>query len=250
MNFPDKLRHYLSKYLFPLGEKEAKEAYDIWSKHYDAQPGNLMLALDETTFSNLIAKLDFTGKTIADIGCGTGRHWEKMYAKQPARMIGFDVSPGMLKVLNSKFPYAETHRINATSLDVLSNNSCDIIVSTLALAHINDLNEAFTEWNRVLKEEGHIIITDYHPDALLKGGDRTFMHNGKQMSIKNNVYPIPTIRDMLGKRGFKFDEFVEKKIDESVKYYYEKQNALKVYERFKGTPIIYGAHLTRTNATK
>jgi ubiquinone/menaquinone biosynthesis C-methylase UbiE len=250
MNFLDKLRHYLSKYLFPSSEKEAKEAYDIWSKHYDAQPDNLMLALDEALFSNLIAKLDFTGKTIADIGCGTGRHWEKMYAKQPSRMIGFDVSPGMLKVLNSKFPDAETYVINANSLDVLSNNSCDIIVSTLALAHIDDLNEAFTEWNRVLKEEGHIIITDYHPDTLLKGGDRTFMHNGKQMSIKNNVYPISAIKDMLEKLGFKFDEFVEKKIDESVRHYYEKQNALKVYERFKGTPIIYGAHLTRTNAAK
>jgi hypothetical protein len=37
----------------------------------------------------------------------------------------------------------------------------------------------------------------------------------------------------------------EIKIDETVKHYYAQQNALKVYEQFKGFPVIYGIHLKR-----
>jgi hypothetical protein len=34
-------------------------------------------------------------------------------------------------------------------------------------------------------------------------------------------------------------------INESVKHYYRHQNALAVYEKFKGFPVIYGMHFRR-----
>jgi hypothetical protein len=37
----------------------------------------------------------------------------------------------------------------------------------------------------------------------------------------------------------------EKIVDESVKHYYAAKNALPVYEKFKGSRIIYGIHLRR-----
>jgi hypothetical protein len=42
--------------------------------------------------------------------------------------------------------------------------------------------------------------------------------------------------------------FIEKSIDESARPFYEKQSALHVYESWKGTPIIYGIHLKKSNA--
>ena len=45
----------------------------------------------------------------------------------------------------------------------LKNESCDCIISTLTIAHIQNAEEAITEWNRVLKPGGQMIITDYHP---------------------------------------------------------------------------------------
>jgi ubiquinone/menaquinone biosynthesis C-methylase UbiE len=245
----NKFRQLASR-LFPLKETEVKEAYDIWSQSYDSQPDNLMLALDETVFNELIDKVSFQNKVIADVGCGTGRHWTKMYAKQPLRLIGYDVSPGMLKGLKEKFPKAETHQLLSNQLEGLENESCDVIVSTLAAAHIQDIGDAFTEWNWVLKPAGHIIITDYHPNALAKGGNRTFTHNGKLIAVKNYVHPLEKIWGVANNLHYKVDRFIEKQIDESVKHYYAKQNAIKVYEKFKGTSIIYGAHLIKENAAK
>jgi ubiquinone/menaquinone biosynthesis C-methylase UbiE len=245
-----KFRNQLSSRLFRLKEMEVEDAYNIWSSGYDDQPDNLMLALDEAVFNGLIAEVDFQHKIIADVGCGTGRHWKKIYAKLPARIIGYDVSEGMLRVLKEKFSEAETHQLKSNRLVKLENNSCDILISTLAIAHIRDIEDAFAEWSRVLKKDGHIIITDYHPDALSKGGNRTFRHNGKLIAVKNYIYPTEKIKDIADKLDFKFNAFIEKTIDERVKHYYEKQNAMKVYERFKGMQIIYGAHLTRKNAAE
>jgi ubiquinone/menaquinone biosynthesis C-methylase UbiE len=247
MNQLNKLRKYLSASLNSLYELEPELAYDKWSLNYDTQPGNLMLDLDEVLFIELIENVDFHNKIIVDVGCGTGRHWKKIYDKNLARMIGFDVSAGMLKVLKDKFPEAETHLLKANHLETLGDASCDLIISTLAIAHIKNIENAFIEWDRVLKSGGQIIITDYHPEALSKGGNRTFMYNGKKIAVRNHIHPIEKLREIFGKLKYKIVDFKEKKIDESVKHYYNEQNALKVYERFTGTPIIYGIHLIKNN---
>jgi ubiquinone/menaquinone biosynthesis C-methylase UbiE len=69
------IKNLFQKLSFLSSEMVPKEAYDIWSESYDLQPGNLMLDLDERIFSGLIEHIDFYNKTVADIGCGTGRHW-------------------------------------------------------------------------------------------------------------------------------------------------------------------------------
>lgn len=70
------LKDYLQKKVTFSSEKPVVEAYDIWSGSYDLQPGNLMLDLDEKIFTSLLKNIDLAEKEIADIGCGTGRHWK------------------------------------------------------------------------------------------------------------------------------------------------------------------------------
>ena len=88
------LKNYVKQHLFPsaIKEKDSVEAYDIWSKNYDEQPDNLMLDLDEAVFTKLLASLPIQNKKVADIGCGTGRHWQKILNLRPAKLTGFDVS--------------------------------------------------------------------------------------------------------------------------------------------------------------
>lgn len=242
------IKRYIKKSFFSSGnEKEAIEAYNLWSESYDSQPGNLMLDLDEEIFSDLLSSIDLKNKVIADIGCGTGRHWPKILSPSPAQLTGCDVSKGMLKELNKKFPQALTKRIIDNSLSFLADNSCDLIISTLTIAHISDLREALEAWSRVLKNNSDLIITDFHPAALSSGGKRTFQYKDSQIAIRNFVHSIDSIKDILFEHGFKVIREEERLIDESVKHYYEKQNALHVFEKFKGMPIIYGIHLRRSN---
>ena len=244
MQLLQKLKTF-SPAFFRNRETEPAEAYNLWSLQYDSQPGNLMLALDEALVTGLIKDTDFTNKIIADIGCGTGRHWQKIFSKKPARLLGYDVSQGMLDRLKEKYPQAQTSLLTNNHLHGLTNESCDIIVSTLTVAHIKNIKEAIGEWARVLKHGGDMFITDYHPAALQKGGNRTFRHNNKMVAVKNYIHIIDDIREIGARHNLQEAGFVEKMIDDTVKHYYTQQNALQVFERFNGSPIIYGIHFTK-----
>lgn len=225
-------------------------AYDLWAADYDSQPDNMMLAWDEDIFSRLINTMDLHNKIIADIGCGTGRHWKKIYERQPKKLIGFDVSEGMLSMLKQKFPTSETYHLMNDKLKELENESCDIIFSTLTIAHIKNAEKALHEWDQILRPGGEIIITDYHPTALAKGGRRTFNYHGKTIVVKNYVHSIQKLKGIARQLDLEVIHFTEKLIDESARPFYEKQSALHVYEGWKGTPIIYGIHLKKRNVAK
>ena len=232
------------QYLTPSRKKEVEPAlaYDQWSAGYDSQPGNLMLALDEQLFSELLSGIPVEGRMVADIGCGTGRHWGKIFDQQPARLIGFDVSAGMLAMLRQKYPQAETELLTDNFLRGLADESCDLVFSTLTVAHIGNIGEALKEWRRVLKPGGHMLITDYHPDALAKGGQRTFKLNDRTVAVRNHIHPISLLQTIAGQLGLQTIRCIEKKIDNSVRPFYEQQQAIPLFERFKGVNIIFGLH--------
>jgi ubiquinone/menaquinone biosynthesis C-methylase UbiE len=231
-----------------LSDTDPEEAYDLWAAAYDAQPDNLMLMMDEELFALLLSNLILKDKTLVDIGCGTGRHWQKLIEGEPASVTGFDVSREMLAVLQQKFPQQRTIRLQDHHIN-LPDASCDMIISTLALAHIPQAGEALREWDRVLKPGGDILITDYHPEALASGGNRTFKHDGKLIAVKNYVHSIAAVEQYAKQLNLTILRIEERKIDEKVKPFYEKQNALAVYEKFKNMPIIYGIHLKKKHAS-
>jgi len=208
-----------------------------------------MLALDETVFSELLEDVDIQGKSVIDIGCGTGRHWKKILEKSPAALTGYDVSEKMLEILQQKFPTAITHLLHEDKLRETSDNSVDVLVSTLTIAHIENVETAMTEWDRVLKPGAVVLITDYHPMALQKGGKRTFSYNGKTVSVKNYIHSIEKLQAIAGQLHWQSLRLVERVVDEILKPYYEKENALNVFESFKGSPIIYGLLFKKKDVT-
>ncbi len=227
-----------------------KAAYDIWSESYDLQPGNLMLDLDERIFSGLIEHLILYDKTIADVGCGTGRHWEKLYAKKPTQLMGFDISGGMLNQLKQKYPDAIFKLTQDNLLESVADSSIDCLISTLTIAHIENIDEAIAAWSRVLKTGGDLVITDFHPKALANGGTRSFQHQGRSLSVTNYIHPLEKLQNIFNKYDLIVLRKEEINVNEQVRPYYESQNALSIYDRFMGIPIIYGLHLKKRHAAE
>src|SRR6201999_1212566 len=137
-----------------------------WSANYDMQPGNLMLDLDEILFPKLLENISLQNKNVADIGCGTGRHWSKILQQNPLSLTGFDVSQGMLNKLKEKYPNANVYRIKDDLFLNVPYAPFDVIVSTLTVAHIENIGEALNAWCGMLKLNSEIVITDFHPKML------------------------------------------------------------------------------------
>lgn len=112
------------------------------------------------------------GMLVLDVGCGTGIHLER-YHKAGCRVFGVDLSPSMLEIAHERLgPSADLHLGNASKMPFTDNKFDLIILSTVLHEMPPAVRSAvIDESERVLKEDGRILLIDFHPGPIkpLKG---------------------------------------------------------------------------------
>ena len=148
-----------------------KEGYDQWSEFYDNDYIPLAV-LEEPVVDKALGNIK--GKSILDLGCGTGRQSIRL-ASQGAVVTAVDQSEGMLakarakKSANIQWMVADLHE----NLP-LADHSFDFVVSFLVIEHIEDLEKFFRECRRLCKKDGTLFFSTLHPAMLLKGVQARF----------------------------------------------------------------------------
>ena len=221
------------------------EAFDLWSATYDEQTTNPLVLLDDELSDRLLAKQSVEGEVIVDVGCGSGRHWPKLLARHPARLIGYDVSAGMLALLRAKFPPAELHRVTDHRLLAMPDESCDLVISTLTLGYLVDVEAAFHEWARVLKPSGIVVVTDLHP-AVATPNSRSFRHREQTIVINHRSLSLAFITAAAERSGFAVTQIERGLVGESVRPAYQAANALDLYRHQEGTALMFGLRLAKS----
>ena len=121
---------------------------------------------------------------IVDVACGTGDmmgYWQKQSQKasvEIAELVGVDPSNGMVDVARKKFPDFTYHISKATEIP-LEDESADIISITYGIRNVMQRQEAFHEFNRVLKKGGLVVILEFMKDEnknILKKLRDIYMH--------------------------------------------------------------------------
>jgi len=104
------------------------------------------------------------GMNILDVGCGTGSHLE-LYQRYKCNLYGLDQSPSMLGVAKERLRgTAQIDLGNAANMPY-DENKFDLVLTMLSLhempseVRVGVLNEII----RVTKNEGHILLIDFHP---------------------------------------------------------------------------------------
>jgi ubiquinone/menaquinone biosynthesis C-methylase UbiE len=235
------VRRVFRRWVAPT-EVDAATGYDLWSSTYDAETENLLVILDEAMFQELLDGVVVRGRRVIDVGCGTGRHWKKIMAREPAALVGYDISSGMLAQLRKKHPSATVHRANADHLVEARDRACDLVVSTLALSHVPDVEGALREWARVLRPGGDILVTDFHPAAAASAGT-TFRHEGRVVRVSLRAHAMAALAAAAERCGFEVLTLRETVLDDSMRHHYERAGLVHVFERMRGVPHLYGLHL-------
>jgi SAM-dependent methyltransferase len=153
------------------------DGYRVWSATYD-DGHNTAFDYDEPIIKEVLD--DIPAGIAVDAACGTGR-FSALLAARGHRVIGVDSSPDMLARARANVPSGEFRSGDLGELPV-SDASADIVTCGLALTHVPDLRPAFAEFARVLRPGGHLVISDMHPERILRGA-------------------IPTLRDADGRPG-------------------------------------------------
>lgn len=220
------------------------EAFDLWSATYDDQTTNPLLMLDDDLMERLLVDVPLAGNVVVDVGCGSGRRWPKLLSGCPERLIGCDVSTGMLARLKTRYPDAEVHRVTDHRLPDLPDESCDLVISTLTLGYIADAEAALREWARILKPAGEVVLTDFHPDAA-RAEARSFRQGDRTIVIRHMSRSLASLTAAAERRGFRVVRIEQGLVGELIKPAYEAANALALYHDQEGSVLMFGMHLAR-----
>ncbi|OHB25326.1 MAG: hypothetical protein A2542_01830 [Parcubacteria group bacterium RIFOXYD2_FULL_52_8] len=108
------------------------------------------------------------GKTVLDVGCGTG-YFSRQMVPHVAKVLAFDPSPKMLEqaqIAEASHPFGIAYSADdATTMATVKNVSIDICVLNFMLpyTHPDNYEAIFMNVGRVLRPGGTFIITLGHP---------------------------------------------------------------------------------------
>jgi SAM-dependent methyltransferase len=131
--------------------------YDTIAESFDriANPYDLQRRL-EVVFDELLGEDDLRGKTLLDVGCGTGWFSQRAISRG-ARVVSLDIGVQLLKQVRGKCQ-SSLLAGDACALPVASN-SFDFVVACECIEHTLDPKAAVREVHRVTKVGGKYVVT-------------------------------------------------------------------------------------------
>lgn len=144
--------------MFTLNDKSYAEIFSLRAISYDeAMRAYPKVRSDE--FGALLAWADIkNGQTILDIPSGGG-YLADFIHNNLVNLIQIDPSSSFGSMARSY--YSDTKIIQSALNQLpLKSKSVDIIISMVGLHHEHDRQSIFSEWRRVIKQNGHLFIAE------------------------------------------------------------------------------------------
>jgi cyclopropane fatty-acyl-phospholipid synthase-like methyltransferase len=189
---------------------------------------------------------DFNNKNVLDLGCGYGWHCRYAIENNARMVVGVDISVKMLEKAKSMTKEENIQYIRKSIEEIeFTENSFDIIISSLAFHYIESYNELIKKIYKWLNKNGNFIFSIEHPiftaygnQDWIYGEDNKILHwpidnyfyEGKRdaMFLENTITKyhrtLTTYLNTLLKEGFKINNIIEPKPDENNK---EMKNELR-----------------------
>jgi demethylmenaquinone methyltransferase/2-methoxy-6-polyprenyl-1,4-benzoquinol methylase len=145
------------------------DGYDIAATAYDKKEKYLN-SFEQGKLLPLLG--DMAGKTVLDVGAGTGRLTLPL-VERGAQVTALDVSKNMLDVLKQKQSKVTTVVGDAEDLP-FPDASFDVVTAAFLIVHLKDPRRFFDEVYRVLKPGGMFLVTNINqkdpPEILTPQG--------------------------------------------------------------------------------
>ncbi len=110
---------------------------------------------------------DLKGKTVVDLGCGTGIFTFLLEQNNPSTITGIDLSEEMLQIAKDKAKEnkscARFVLYDAARCANVIEKPVDFIFSSTTSHYIEDLGQLFSNVSRSLKEGGESVFSVIHP---------------------------------------------------------------------------------------
>ena len=217
-----------------------RNGYAQWAASYD-KDANPVLALQERILRAILP--DARSKTVVDLGCGTGHTLSLWRERNPARLIGLDLSLEMMSSAKSA-----THSLIAADCCALpfADGTADLVSCCLALGYLGDLESFASEAARIVSPGGAIIISELHPETVTRfDWRRGFGSGNRSVHIEARAIPINEVVSSFAVHGFAADILLEVPFGSPELPLFKSSGRREYFERFREHPAIYFLCLRR-----
>jgi malonyl-CoA O-methyltransferase len=211
----------------------------LWAATYDREP-NPLLALEERVLEPGLP--DVRGRTLLDVGCGTGR-WLINLLRRGARWgVGIDLSAEMLRCAASKCQRAAwLARGDALALP-LRPKTMDLIMCSFILGHIHELSGLANELGRVARKGADVYMSGLHPEARARGWRCAFRHGSETVEIPEFHQPLEVVPDFFSPVGFKLVSLLEPHFGSEERPIFVNAGKAEQFEAATTVPAIFVCH--------
>lgn len=117
------------------------------------------------------------GHSVLCVGCGSGEECHELQKMGPSKVVGTDISAGLIEEAKKGFPDIEFYVAKAEDHTQFADASFDVIYSSLVMHYVADWRAALKDFYRILKPGGTFVFSTNHPlrwgmDLLRKPGSR------------------------------------------------------------------------------
>jgi ubiquinone/menaquinone biosynthesis C-methylase UbiE len=156
---------------------------------------------------NEFARLNKDKGTCADFGCGPGHTTKFLFDAGVKKIIGVDISPGMVKVARRTFPDINFEEGDLLELPHNANHFASA-VAFYAIVHFDydQIATAFKEISRVLRKGAHFLFS-FHVGEETVHFDKA---NDIEIDIDLHFFKTDRILKLLSDNAFRIIDAVER----------------------------------------
>jgi ubiquinone/menaquinone biosynthesis C-methylase UbiE len=184
-----------------------QESYNIWAKTYDSMP-NKTRDIEGRALRILMANIEV--ENALEIGCGTGKNtlWLQNKAKH---LVAADFSQEMLNISREKIT---SEYVIFKQMDLLVTwdfpaNSFDLIICSLTLEHIENLEAIFRKAAMVMRPDSLFYIGELHPMKQYQGSKARFETENGTIVLDCFVHHVSDFYSAAQKNGLQCVELQE-----------------------------------------
>ena len=191
----------------PPDHERIRHSYDTLAERYSAQLGDELVhkPLDRALLMALLERHP-PGKPMADLGCGPG-HVAAWLAAHGVRVVGIDMSPGMVAVGKREHPEVEFRQGDLVLLPA-ADGEFGSAVAFYSIIHLEaqELAAACAELRRVLVPGGRLIVA-FHVGDEVRHVDELW---GEGVDLDFRFLETAAVVEILDAEGFDVDAQLER----------------------------------------
>ncbi|MEX0917645.1 MAG: class I SAM-dependent methyltransferase [Candidatus Paceibacterota bacterium] len=112
---------------------------------------------------------DLKGKSVLAVGCGTGEECAHLKSLGASKVVGIDVSEGLIEYARKSYPDIEFHVMDMEQIDL--DEKFDFVYSSLVMHYVESWNKTLNSIAAVMKDGATLLFSTHHPATW--GAQRT-----------------------------------------------------------------------------